>query len=655
VLDRVRGTILQASASVRQHLDAAPALLLGQRLEYLVRGPGERLHERLRAATQAEHEPQHLGSVAFIAVRGRFELVVHRHGGYIVGEFEPSTAQDRIPDLGDFADRARRCGTADELRALAVEQIRKLTGFGYVGAHARDAGRRGRGGIARLAYIPDTRGQPSPLVPSAIPAAGRPVELGFAALRAASPALLRRLESMGTRAAMSLPLSAQGRLGGTISCRHGHPHAVPLAVRAQCGLLAQIVALQIEARQTRAEADRCRELRRLTDSLLAAMARHDSVPAGLASAPDALLEFGGASGAAVVHGDECLTFGRAPPRRAVQALAARLARTGGTEPFHTSGLPALAPEFAPLRETACGVLAISICASRPNQVLWFRPERPPGAASRRPGRSRPWQPGELQSAAMLRAAIAGTMLRKAEELAGLADELGRINQELEAFSYSVSHDLRAPLRHIAGYADLLWEYEGKRLSARGTRYLETIGDSARFAGHLVDALLTFSQMGRSALRPVPMDLSQALAQIRRELAPDLHGRNVEWIADELPPVHADPAYVHLALRNLLSNAIKYTRGRDPAVIEIAAEPCDGGHVVSVRDNGVGFDMKYVGKLFGVFQRLHHMEDFEGTGIGLANVRRIVERHGGRVWAEGEPGTGAAFHMFFPGAQTAGQE
>lgn len=673
VLDRARGTILQASASVRQHLHATPAVLLGQKLSQLVRPAGSRFHERLRAATQAERTPHHLGTVAFVAVDGRFDLVVHRYGGSIVAEFEPAAPPARPSDLGDFVDRAHQCVTADELCELAVERIRRMTGFGRVIAYALDpdghgrvnAERRGRGYVSllgrhfpaaeqppetdrgdraqRLSYIPDTGSKPSPLEPARNPDTGACTDLSLAGLRAAPPAMLHCLEDVGARAAMSLPLMSQGRLWGMIACHHAQPRAMPQAVRAQCDLLVQVVALQIGARQAQAEADRRHELQRLMGLLLAAMSRHDSVPAGLASVPAPLLAFADAGGAAIVHGDDCLTFGRTPGHRAVQALAARLARAGDTALFHTACLPEAVPEFASLRDVACGVLALPISELHANYVLWFRPEWARG-------RARPWEPCELESAAELRTAITGVVLRKAEELAGLADELGRTNQELEAFSYSVSHDLRAPLRHIAGYADLLREYEGAHLSDRGARYLDNIGDSARFAGRLVDALLTFSQMGRSALRPSQVDLAQVLEQIRRELAPDLDGRQVEWIMGDLPSVHADAAYMHLALRNLLSNAIKYTRGRAPAVIEISAEPRHGGHIIHVRDNGVGFDMKYVGKLFGVFQRLHRMEEFEGTGIGLANVRRIVERHGGRVWAEGSPGHGATFYLFLPDAQ-----
>ncbi|MNN34993.1 Phytochrome-like protein cph1 [compost metagenome] len=241
----------------------------------------------------------------------------------------------------------------------------------------------------------------------------------------------------------------------------------------------------------------------------------------------------------------------------------------------------------------------------------------------------------------------GIVLRKAEELAQLAGELRRSNKELEAFSYSVSHDLRAPLRHIAGYTELLGEIEGQGLSERGRRFLQHIGEAAHFAGSLVDNLLNFSQMGRSALRLSDVDLNALVDAIRTELAPDYQGRDIVWDIAPLPKVMADPAFLNLALQNLISNAIKYTRGRDPARIAIRAQEHQGEVEVCIRDNGVGFDMAYANKLFGVFQRLHRMEDFEGTGIGLASVRRIIERHDGRVWAEGQIDQGASFHFTLP--------
>lgn len=189
--------------------------------------------------------------------------------------------------------------------------------------------------------------------------------------------------------------------------------------------------------------------------------------------------------------------------------------------------------------------------------------------------------------------------------------------------------------------------EGQHVSARGRHFLQTISESSRFAGKLVDDLLTFSQMGRGALHLTDVDLAQLVRGVVRDLTPDQGRRHIEWDIATLPVVRADPAFLQLAMRNLLSNAVKYTRGRDPARIHIDAEQTDAETIVRIADNGVGFSMEYVAKLFGVFQRLHRMDEFEGTGIGLANVRRIIDRHGGRTWAEGELDRGATFYFALP--------
>ena len=233
-------------------------------------------------------------------------------------------------------------------------------------------------------------------------------------------------------------------------------------------------------------------------------------------------------------------------------------------------------------------------------------------------------------------------------------ELETSNRELEAFSYSVSHDLRAPLRHIDGFADLLGRHAQSALDDKGRRYLATISDSAKSMGALIDDLLSFSRMGRSEMQHASVNLGDLVTEVRKELSTDLANRDVVWEIGPLPNLVGDAAMLRLALANLLSNAIKYTRGRTPARITIGAREQEGETVLFVQDNGAGFDMAYQDKLFGVFQRLHSADEFEGTGIGLANVRRIVQRHGGRVWAEGEPGQGATFFVALPtaGAATA---
>ncbi len=238
-----------------------------------------------------------------------------------------------------------------------------------------------------------------------------------------------------------------------------------------------------------------------------------------------------------------------------------------------------------------------------------------------------------------------------ESLRQRAAELEEANSELEAFSYSVSHDLRAPLRHINGFVEILSEQTGNP-DPKSARYLKFIGDSARHLGNLVDDLLAFSRMARTEMQLADTDLNDLVRDVRTELGVAEGNRSIDWRIGNLPVIHCDTAMLRLVFVNLLSNAIKYTGRQEEAEIEVGTTTNSKEHVIFVRDNGVGFEMKHADKLFGVFQRLHHAEEFEGTGIGLANVRRIIQRHGGRTWAEGNPGKGATFYFSIPKVQAA---
>jgi len=230
-------------------------------------------------------------------------------------------------------------------------------------------------------------------------------------------------------------------------------------------------------------------------------------------------------------------------------------------------------------------------------------------------------------------------------------QLDAANRELEAFSYSVSHDLRAPLRHVQGYVDMLGREAEGRLSEQGRHYMKTIGDASLEMGVLIDDLLAFSRMGRADMTETKVNLDTLVQDSLHVFEPATRGRNIVWKIPPLPAVQSDPAMLRLVLDNLLGNAVKFTRPRDPAHIEMGCAGTEDGRVILfVRDNGVGFDPQYGHKLFGVFQRLHTTEQFEGTGIGLANVRRIITRHGGRTWAEGKINEGATFYFTLKTAQ-----
>jgi light-regulated signal transduction histidine kinase (bacteriophytochrome) len=235
-------------------------------------------------------------------------------------------------------------------------------------------------------------------------------------------------------------------------------------------------------------------------------------------------------------------------------------------------------------------------------------------------------------------------------------ELDATNKELEAFTYSVAHDLRAPLRHIQGFSNALMESLGPQLEPDAQKCLNHIGEGTLQMGRLIDDLLSLARVGRQELRLQITGLNSLVQDVLRDLKNETQGRDIHWQVGDLPFVECDPGLMKQVLYNLLSNAAKYSRPRNPAVIDIGQMQVEGRPVNFVRDNGVGFNMKYANKLFGVFQRLHRKEDFEGTGVGLATVQRIIHKHGGQVWAEAEIDKGATFFFSFAsqndGRQTA---
>lgn len=246
--------------------------------------------------------------------------------------------------------------------------------------------------------------------------------------------------------------------------------------------------------------------------------------------------------------------------------------------------------------------------------------------------------------AELRAEIARRQTSE-DELRAVNERMTRQINELESLSYAISHDVRGPLRHIEGFARVLADTHPLPEGHPAHRYIDRIRSSVRHLSDIVEGLLAFSRASRSEMRFERCETGKLVAEVLEELAPDMENRSMDVRIGTLPDIQADPKLIYQVFYNVIANAVKYTRDRNPAVVEIdCIEESSSRVVIRVRDNGAGFDMQYAGKLFGVFQRLHHADEFEGTGIGLANVRRILERHGGEVWADGKVGIGASFFL-----------
>ena len=639
----------------------------------------------------------------------KFQCIVHRMASSLILELESAQHGDLTfnavyPIIHGALNAISDSGSAAELYARAVREFRRLTGFdrvlayrfdktwnGHVVAEDKDPDlpsyldlcfpasdipeqARELYRLNRLRQIVDVNYEPVPLL-RADDAGGEPLDLTFSVLRSVSPIHIEYMKNMGVAASMSISIVQDGRLWGLISCHHRTPRTVPFEVRTACDLLGQAFAIKSSAIEHAVDYERRIHLKAIVTRLLAAMTQHTDFIDGLTANPDDVLSLAGADGAAILFGGRCSLLGVTPPEEQVLSIADWILDEGRAEVFDTDCLPDMIPHGEHLRSRASGLLAISISELHRSFVLWFRREaiqtitwggdpKKPALASESGmrlhprksfeawretvrGHSLPWRRAEIDTAAEFRHAMISIVLRNAEEMAGLSAELQRSNKELEAFSYSVSHDLRAPFRHIMGFAELLREHLGNDIDPKTSRYLTTVIDSAQSAGMMVDHLLNYSRIGRAKLYCTRVDMTGLVREAIREAELDSKSRKIEWSVDHLPAVHADVTLMRVVLSNLLSNAVKYSRGRETPKIEIGVSDQGKDFVFHVRDNGVGFDQRFVDKLFGVFQRLHREEEFEGSGIGLANVRRIVARHGGRTWAEGVVGKGATFFFSLP--------
>ena len=648
-----------------------------------------------------------LGTFA-LGRNGTHHAFAHRNGGRLIIELEasvegePGSLEDLYPSIRRFMAAIERIPTTREMCEIAAGYVRELTGFDRTLIYQFDAEWNGavlaedRNDVLpsymdlrfpesdipaqaralyqrnRIRLIADCNYQPVALVREAQAAAQPPTDLSLSTLRSVSPVHLQYMRNMGTGASMSISLLREGELWGLISCHNAQPKRVPYHVRTACEFIGQILSLQISLKE-RAQVVEERVARRAIQvRLLGRMAGDEDFMAALGRDQASLLALTRSSGAAIVHRGESILLGECPSRAQVMLLVQWLtAQQIEGDLYCTDRLPLVWTAADAFADVASGVLAISISQLHDSFVLWFRPEVVRtvswGGDPRKPNDSRaltprtsfegwketvrrqslPWDEVDSDAALELRAAIVDIVLRKAEEMAELNEQLLRSNKELEAFSYSVSHDLRAPFRHIVGYSELLGSSAEERLNDSEKRFLATIVESAKSAGTLVDDLLSFSQMGRSTLGQITIDMRALAEDVRYKLDMEYSGRSIRWTVPPLPRIDGDPAMLRLVWQNLLANAIKFTRDTPDPHIEVGHERTDSEDIFFVRDNGCGFDMRYVDKLFGVFQRLHHTEEYEGTGIGLANVRRIVGRHGGRTWAEGQLGVGATFFFSIP--------
>ncbi|GAB4039557.1 ATP-binding protein [Spirosoma gilvum] len=550
----------------------------------------------------------------------------------------------------------------------------------YLGLHypASDIPRQARElyKINLVRLIADVGSTPSRILSEPDWPADRPLDLTHSVLRAVSPIHIEYLKNMGVQASMSISLLYRGELWGLISCHNTTPRFVDYPARQAAKFVSQLLSSALEFR--RSEEDKTNLLQytqnaqRLHEQLLLT----DDVARALTKFPVTALDVTNATGVALLFNDKIYRLGQTPDETQLWELGQWLATTNTETFLETNHLASFYPPAEAFREVGAGMLAIALSRELKEYVLWFKPERVrevtwagnpdkpvtvegDGQLRLSPRKSfeawteivrntsNHWTETEIGTVVKLREDILQVLTKQANAIRMLNQRLQVAYEELDAFSYTVSHDLRTPLSSIRCYSEILLEEHGKEFDPDAQALFQKIVDSTERMRSLIRHILYYSRMGRTDLDTHPIDMRQLLEGIREELMVTAKGRSLQIEIGDTPPVNADSTMALQLFTNLIGNAVKYTQNRTDAVVRINGQQTDEEVVYTIEDNGIGFDMKQAGKMFDLFKRLENARNFEGSGVGLAIVKRIINRHQGKIWFRSEPDRGATFSVSFP--------
>ncbi len=503
--------------------------------------------------------------------------------------------------------------------------------------------------------------------------ADAPLDLSDCVSRGVSPIHLEYLGYMGVRATLSLAIVVEEKLWGLVVCHHGLPRPLDYLERGFFNLLGTVFSGTLSLHLAKSKREDKLRISAICSQLFERMSRNNLVHEGLMEGNLNLLDLNDAGGCALYYDGRLSTLGRTPAEREIHQLIAWLQQreeaTGVREVFQTTQLSAHYPPAADLLDAAAGLLAIAIRAEQGEYILWFKPEErqtvnwggDPGKkavydevqgrisprksfdswAQVVEGRSLPWQDSATAAAGLLCEQIREVITANANELKSVNEQLQRAYEELESFSYSVSHDLRSPLRAIAGFSQILEEDYADKLDEEGIETIGIIKSSVERMSSFIDSIMQYGRITYNGMSKEPVDP----VAVSRDVWTDLSAERADCaikliVAEDLPPLLGDGQLIYRMLLNLLGNAIKYRCPDRPAWIEIGF---DGGQAAYyVRDNGIGFDETQQERVFTMFSRLVHDKDYEGSGVGMAIVKRIVNMHGGEVWAKSRLNEGTTF-------------
>lgn len=718
--------IVQVSRNAGSLLGIEPASLLGKKLEILLAQEQLTQLQNYIDRDSSNRSPQHIFTNRIGAKGTIFDAIVHRSDEVLVLELERSNPKETgqlINLYGAVRSAISELQNADSVADLcqkAAIEVRRLTGFDrvmiyrfledasgvvlaeakgetiepFLGLHypASDIPQQARRLylLNRLRLIPDVNYEPSDLESASNSFAPKPLDMSQSVLRSVSPIHIEYLKNMGVTASMSISLVQNSQLWGLVACHHYSPRYVPFDVRNSCELLGEVFSLQIAAAEEAEESQYKLRLNQTLAQFVLKMSKEQNFAAALTENQLNLLDFIKAQGAAVCIDGECTLLGETPSAREIKHLSTWLTENIKQEVFWTDSLPIIYPPAQEFKHLASGLLSVSITRGMQDYVIWFRPETiqtvswggNPNKPVETSGdqqhlsprrsfalwqetvemRARPWTKAETSAATELRRSITEIVLGRAEQLARLNTELEHSNEELDAFTFVASHDLKEPLRGIHNFSQFLLEDYSDKLDENGGAKLATVMRLTKRMEEMIDSLMNYSRVGRLELSLKEKNLNEVLREVLKLLEPKLDERKISVIIPRpLPVILCDPVRVEQVFQNLLTNAIKYTDKVEkkieigfidvasgetrPLLQNAAVDERDRNAIFYVRDNGIGIRAKHYEQVFNLFKRLHGRDEYEGgTGAGLTIVKKIVERHGGRVWVDSIYGEGTTFYF-----------
>lgn len=640
-----------------------------------------------------------------------FDGIFHRNpDGFLILELEPASSQESIPFLSFYhlarmsINQLESTSSLHDFCQIIVQEVRKVTGFDrvmlykfdqdehgivvaedkvaelepYLGLHypASDIPKPARKlfGSNWIRIIPDAEAQPIELFPYHNPDLNRPLDLTYSILRSASPCHLQYLHNMGVGSSLTISLMKEHKLWGLITCHHRTPKYVSYELRKACEFLGRVIFSELSAREETEDYDYRIKLTSIRSTLIDYMSQEENFIAGLVQNQPNLLELTDAQGAAIYFAGQWTTIGQTPPEEDLNFLVQWLKINIAEEVFYTDSLPRIYSDAERFKNVGSGLLALSI--SERNYVLWFRPEviqtvnwggdpskaieakNLEGIVQLSPRKSfelwketvrlksLPWQAVEIQAALELRKAIVNLILRQADELAQLAHDLERSNAELKKFAYVASHDLQEPLNQVANYVQLLEMRYDQQLDEDAQEFIQFAVEGVSLMQTLIDDVLAYSKVDMQAIEFELTKVEAALDRALHHLRGRIHETGATITHDAMPTVMADRTQLMQLFQNLIGNAIKF-RSEQPPEIHIGAQRLEDAWLFSVKDNGIGIDPRFGERIFVIFQRLHTRDEYQGTGMGLAICKKIMECHRGRIWVESELDQGATFYFTIP--------